>query len=332
MIHNSELRQDIVSGDWIVIAPKRAQRPEQFFPKKKRVATAVRGCPFEDPQASGHGDPFLLYSLRDEWAIQVVKNKFPAFSHVENGTCALHSMKGPYATVEGVGHHDLIITRDHRINFPQLDTSRVNLLFRAFQERYRMLASDSCSAYISLFQNWGPGAGASIYHPHFQIITLPIIPPDVQHSLEGSSAYFARNKKCVHCVMLEWEHLDARRIIFENDDAIVFAPFVSREPFELRVFPKAHSPYFEDASPELLAGVARALQEALLRITKCLRDPDYNFFIHTSPVHHKSSYHHYHWHIEVQPKISISAGFELGTGIEITAVDPDDAAAILKVK
>lgn len=328
--HHSELRQDLVSGDWIVIAPKRAHKPEQFFSSKKRVKAPIKGCPFEHPDPKLHGAPLLSYSEGDDVAVQIVRNRFPAFQHIHNGTCALHLMRGPYGVMEGVGHHDLVITRDHHTNFAHLSPARADLVFRAFQERYHMLAEDPCSAYVSIFHNWGSKAGASIYHPHFQIIALPIVPPDVEHSLEGSSRYFQRNRSCVHCAMLTWEHQEKRRIIFENDEAIVFAPFVSREPFELRVFPKTHSSYFEDATPRVRAAVAEALQHALRAIETNLRDPDYNFFIHTSPIQHKSSYHHYHWHIEIQPKISVSAGFELGTGIEITVVDPDEAATILK--
>ena len=123
-----------------------------------------------------------------------------------------------------------------------------------------------------------------------------------------------------------------KRIIYENKGAIVFAPFVSREPFELRIFPKKHSPYFENTLDIDLSYIADALQFALKRIEKKLDDADYNFFIHTAPLKNKKRYSHYHWHIEVLPKLNISAGFELSTGIEINVVDPDFAANILKHK
>jgi UDPglucose--hexose-1-phosphate uridylyltransferase len=326
---NSELRQDLVSGDWIVIAPRRAKRLHQLLVKKeKRKKAPIKDCPFENPQKSGHSQPILAYKNSNGWRVQVISNKYPAFVH--KNVCAHISRRGPYLTIEGVGHHDLVITRDHHKNFPHLDKSDANLVFRAFQERYRMLINDHCSAYISIFHNWGPKAGASIYHPHYQIISIPVIPPDINHSLSGSSQYFQKFKKCVHCVMIEWEKKIRRRIIYENKGAIVFTPFISREPFELRIFPRKHLPYFEDTPVKDLEMVVEALQKALMNIEKRLKDPDYNFFIHTAPILDKKKYKHYHWHIEIQPKISISAGFELGTGIEITVVDPDEAAKILK--
>jgi len=130
--------------------------------------------------------------------------------------------------------------------------------------------------------------------------------------------------------MIKWEKKIKHRIVFENKGAIVFTPFVSREPFELRVFPKKHLPYFEETSEGDFKFIVEALQQALAKIEKKLGDPDYNFFIHTAPVSGKKNHRHYHWHIEIQPKISVSAGIEIGTGIEITVVDPDEAAKTLR--
>ena len=121
-----------------------------------------------------------------------------------------------------------------------------------------------------------------------------------------------------------------KRIVYQNKDAVVFAPFVSREPFELRIFPKKHLPYFEDTDDVTMKHIVEALQKALLLLEVQLHDPDYNFFIHTAPLENKKKFGHYHWHIEIQPKTSIAAGFELGTGVEVNVVDPDDAAAMLR--
>lgn len=325
---NSELRQDLVSGDWIVIAPGRARKPKQFLKREKRIRSPIKNCPFENPQKSGHGISILAYPEPKNWRVQLIPNKYPALTHTDK--CANAFKKGPYSVIEGVGYHDLIITRDHHKNFAYLNQTEANLVFKIFQERYRMIMRDSCSAYVSVFHNWGPRAGASVYHPHYQMISIPVVPPDVGHSLSGSSRYFKKFKKCVHCVMINWEKKIKRRIIYENKKAIVFTPFISREPFELRVFPKKHFAYFEDTPAVDLKGIVEALQKGLIKMEKNLKDPDYNFFIHTAPILNKDKYHYYHWHIEIQPKISISAGFELGTGIEITVVDPDEAAKILK--
>jgi UDPglucose--hexose-1-phosphate uridylyltransferase len=130
--------------------------------------------------------------------------------------------------------------------------------------------------------------------------------------------------------MLDWEFKPKNRIIFENEGAVAVTPFFSREPFEIRIFPKRHLPYFEDTSDADMAFVVEALHFSLKKLAKNLNDPDYNFFIHTAPVKNKVSHQHYHWHIEIVPKTTIRAGFELGTGVEINIIDPDDAAKILK--
>lgn len=326
---NSELRQDLVSGDWIVMAPSRAKRPHDLIKKPvKRQRAPKIGCPFEDPQKSGNPEPYLIYPDKAHWQLQVLENKYPAISHQK--TCGILVERGPFSVFPPTGHHDLIITRDHNKNFSRLSPAEALMVFQAFQDRYLMIFNDSCLSYISFFHNWGPTAGASVYHPHYQMIALPVVPPDIQHSLAGSKRYFKENKHCVHCAMIEWEKRDKKRIVFENNGAIAFAPFVSRNPFEIRVFPKKHLPYFENSLDLDVKAVVAALQKALYRLEKNLGGPDYNFFLHTAPLKNKESYQHYHWHIEIYPKVTTRAGFELGTGVDINQVDPDTAAKLLR--
>jgi UDPglucose--hexose-1-phosphate uridylyltransferase len=334
----SQLRQDLVSGDWIVISSNRSKRPEELLKKIKiRKKQPKNKCLFEDLKNIGSGDPILVYPpyLKNEknhnfekWKVAIVKNKYPAFSHKE--ICPMGSKIGPYQVMDAVGYHELVITRDHDKNFSKLSLSEAGLVFKAFKDRYLMLLKDKCLEYISIFQNFGPSAGASIYHPHYQIIGLPVIPTDIRHSLNGSNNYFKKHKKCVHCEMINWELKCKNRIIFENEGAVAFAPFFSKEPFEIRVFPKKHLPYFEDTSDADMAFVVKALHYSLKKITKNLNDPDYNFFIHTASIKDKNKYGHYHWHIEIIPRTTIHGGLEFGTGLEINIVDPDDAAKILK--
>ncbi|MAF79691.1 galactose-1-phosphate uridylyltransferase [bacterium] len=338
---SSELRKDIVSGEWVVLAPGRAKRPDAFIKKIKRERVSKKDCPFEDPQTTNHGDPLLVYpkdalhstsrlNKRDKWRIQIIRNKYPAFRHERK--CIPAISRGPYEVMEGIGYHHLLLTRDHHRNYPRLSSSEAALVFLSFQEHYKDLARDKCVKYVSFFHNWGPKAGASVYHPHYQIMALPMIPPDVGRSLKGSQQYYNKHKKCVHCTILGWERKEKKRIIYETKNVIAFIPYISREPFEARIFPKKHSSYFEDASSKIVEEVSHALRLVLQRMERRLKDPDYNFFIHSAPTHRRDKFAHYHWHIEVLPKMSVYAGFELGTGIEVTVVDPDDAARLLKIK
>jgi UDPglucose--hexose-1-phosphate uridylyltransferase len=220
--------------------------------------------------------------------------------------------------------------RDHNTDLASVTSEEAVGVFQAFRERYQTMLQEDCISYVSMFHNWGASAGASLYHPHFQIISIPVIPPDIQHSLVGSHEYFKNHGKCGHCALVEWELKEGKRIIVENEHAIAITPFTSRTNFEIRVFPKRHLPYFEETPQSEIASVVHVLHQALGLMKKTLNDPDYNFFIHTSPIKDKEKYEHYHWHIEVVPKTNIDAGFELGTGIDIISVNPDDAAIMYK--
>jgi len=325
---NSELRQDPVSGDWIIFSPNRGKRPHDFIiktPKRKR--SPKKRCPFENPDATGH-ESIITYPNSHEWAVKVVENKYPAVTHKDK--CGVFVKRGPHGMVPGAGHHDLVITRDHDKNFAHLPKEAANLVFQAFRDRYLSLIDHPCIAYVSMLHNWGPTAGASIYHPHYQMLAIPVVPPDVSHSLSGSARYYRNNKKCVHDAMLDWDRKEKKRIIYENAGAVAVAPFVSRSPFEIRVFPKKHLPYFENTHDADIESVVEAAQFSLRKLEKNLGDPDYNFFIHTAPLHEKDKYRHYHWHLEILPRLSIRASFELGTGLDINTIDPEDAARILR--
>src|SRR3989344_763637 len=290
---DSEFRQDLVSGDWILIAPTRGRRPDQFKEKRAREKAPKKGCPLEVAGENGNGKLIFSWPTKKNWRLRVITNKYPVIT--PRKTKVLTKKKGPILVIDGVGYHEMVVTFDHDANFPKLNPVDALLVFQAFQSRYQKFSSDKNILYVSLMHNWGPTAGASIYHPHYQIVAIPLIPPD-----------------------------------FEHKHAIVFCPFVSREPFELRIFPKDHISFFENADEKSLRDVVEALQLSLKKLEGALGDPDYNFFIHTAPIKNGNRYEHYHWHIEVIPRTTISAGFELGTAIEINPLDPERAAAILK--
>ncbi len=340
MTASSELRRDLVTGDWIAVATARAKRPHAFILKDGSVKAEPKSlCPFENPQKSGNAEPLLLYrglssvrqlrhgKQKDGWELQVIPNKFPAFTPV--GQCPIPYKVGPYEVIDGRGFHEIIITRDHKKHLALFSRHEAENVIRAYQERYAALKNDSCVTYISIFHNHGKEAGASLVHPHSQLIAIPIVPTNVWRSISHSATYFRENKSCVHCEMIKWELKDKERIVFENEAFVAFCPFVSRTAFEIRIFPKKHVSHFDHFSSDHHGALADALRYSLKTLHKTLRNPPYNFFIHTAPVDHQE-YPHYHWHIEILPKTSIWAGFELGTGIEISTIKPENAAEFLR--
>lgn len=328
----SHLRQDLVTGDWVVIATGRGKRPDDFKKKEKQEKESLKNveeCLFCDPVASGQEEDVLIYTTGEgDWTLRIFPNKYPAFSR-PNGGRINHKEEGPYFWMDGIGYHEVIVTRDHFKHIGLMDPIWVAEILDAYQTRYLDLMNKKSVRYIEIFHNHGKGAGASISHPHSQLVAVPVISPYIQLELDGSEEYYRANKKCVFCDMVEWELSHKKRVVFENEDFVVITPFASRIAFEMWVLPKKHSPYFERISDEQKVTGGEALHEAIRRIGKVLDEPDFNFYLHTAPCD-GNDYPHYHWHIEILPKTSTWAGFELSTGIEVSAMEPEESAKYLR--
>lgn len=330
----SAFRKDIVSGGWILVAAGRRDRPGAEKTKgEKREIRPIENCPFEDPQKNGesavlwHAKPDIVSENIADWFLQVIANKYPVLT--PHKICPTQSASGPYEIMDGVGFHEVIITRDHEKSIADFSEGEINLILRSYIERISDIKKEECIEYVLIFNNYGPKAGASVFHPHSQLIALPIIPPDVSRSLAGSRSYFGKNGQCAHCAILDFELVDKSRIICENEDYIAICPFASHVSFEIRIYPRGHSAHFENIGQTSRHNLAAGLREVLSRLKKAMNDPDYNFFIHTAPTK-IDSMDHYHWHIEILPRTNIWAGIELGTGIEVVAVAPEEAARLLR--
>jgi len=325
----SELRQDLVTGDWVVIATGRSKRPEEFIVENRieEKEDPDKKCFFCFPEETGQEKDVLIYENGDDWSLRVFPNKYPAF--FQNGEKIEHSEEGPYFKMEGVGFHELVVTRDHKKPIPLLDKLNVAEILDAYQDRYINLMNQRGVNYIDIFHNHGKEAGASVAHPHSQIAAIPVISPYVKGELDGAENYWNANKECVYCTMSNWEVENKKRVIFENDEFVAFCPFSSRAAFEVWVMPKKHSPYFERISNDEKIACAEVFQKAMEKIYTALKDPPFNFYLHTAPCDGKD-YPHFHWHIEILPHTSTWAGFELSTGIEVSTIEPEIAAEYLR--
>lgn len=346
--HPSELRQDIVSKNWVVVAQGRGKRPLSYQGFKAAILKqSKKDCPFcnfdkqkntkaalvhplvpNDPyikELKKEGDPLPTWK-NEPYSIIDIFNKFPAFS---KDISFQEKQIGPYKVMSGYGYHEVIIPASHDKTYGQLPNGRVKEIIDVFQSRYLALAKEPHIDYISIIHNHRPEAGASIAHPHSQLFAIPVIPKDIRNSIHGSKKYFEEHGKCPHCEILEWERKEKSRVIYENNDFIAVCPFTSVVAFETRIYPKLHSPYFERIEEKEKINLAQALKFSLNKIYKALNDPPYNFFIHTAPAD-EQNHDHYHWHIEILPKVTIWAGFELSTGIEISTIEPEEAAKILR--
>ncbi len=334
----SELRYDIVSKDWVVIATGRARRPETFK-KERRIAEKVpkKLCPF--CQIEGQEIPTTVFlkgkrvslgpkgKVPKNWTVIVVPNKYPAF--LPSSQLNKRTEGSVYRAMNAVGFHEVVITRDHKIQMAQFSTKEVKEVIDVYQARYLELMGKKFVNHVSIFHNHGVEAGASIAHPHSQIVTTPLIDVDLKNALVNSKRYFKKHGKCIYCVMGEWERKVKKRIVFENKDFIVICPFASKSAFEVIVSPKKHRAYFERTTEKEKWQSAEALRIALSKLYKALNDPAYNFYLHTAPCDGKK-YDSYHWHWTILPKTSTWAGFEIGTRMEISTIEPEKAAAYLR--
>ena len=330
----SELRYDVVSEDWVAIATGRAKRPETFKKKTKKKKELSKPCPFcnietqEKPTLIfSKGKKVFSDSIPKDWSTIVIPNKYPAFTPSNS----LNKRKEGefYQIVDAVGFHEVLVTRDHKKHMAQFSVKEIKEVLDAYQDRYLDLMRYSFVNHVSIFHNHGAEAGASVVHPHSQIIAIPLIDVDLRRALSNSQKYFKKHKECIYCLMNDWEKKVKKRVVFENKHFLVICPFASKTAFQIIISPKKHLSYFEKITEEEKESLAEAFKKGLGKMYKGLNNPSYNFYLHSAPCDGKK-YDYYHWHWTILPKTALQAGFELGTQIEILTIKPEQAAEYLR--
>jgi len=336
----SELRKDVISGRWVIIASERSKRPDDFRPAAA-PATAEGATPFCPFCAGSEAKtPAEVFALRTPgtppdtpgWRVRVVPNKFPA---LERGQPPPRHPNILFPRLPGVGVHEVVIENpDHKLELADLPVNHLRDVLRVYQDRTRSIEEALHYQYVQIFKNKGKEAGASLSHPHSQIIATPVVPKRVKEKIYGAERAYRSFKGCFYCRTLEEER--GERLIFENAGFRVVAPFASRFPFEADVFPVRHSPFFTDVTGRELDDLAAALKTTLLKLKGVLSDPPYNFVLHQAPHPALSNKtwpelgRSFHWHLELFPILTRIAGFEWGTGFFINPVPPETAAGFLR--
>jgi UDPglucose--hexose-1-phosphate uridylyltransferase len=262
-----------------------------------------------------------------DWTFRVISNKFPAL-RIEGELEP--SGEGPFDRMNGVGAHEVVIEApQHDAALATMPVDAVADVLLAFRERMLDLKKDARFQYILIFKNHGEAAGASLEHPHSQLIATPIIPIMVTEELAGAAQYYEIKERCVWCDVIREERRRRRRVILDTDGFVVLAPFAPRFPFETWILPSRHGSAYEESGVDTLRALAGVLGSFLRRMNQTLNDPPFNFMLHTAPLHEPHR-EHFHWHLEVIPKLTRVAGFEWGSGFFINAVAPEDAANALR--
>jgi len=322
------LRQNIITQDWVVIAPGRARRPDDFIRPKSLPSKKNDSCPF-CIGSDGYKKQDVIHYHSDSDDVYVIDNKFPAFYEKKASTRSYYPEDGFYRERPSVGQHEVVIIKDHKQSLTKFPKSLTSEMFWAILERYNIIKEDDQVFSITPIYNHGPEAGASIDHPHAQIFASGIIANTVNREMDGAERYFGVNGICVYCDIIKHERKEKARIIYENDYFLAFAPFASRYPFEAWVIPKKHQSQFETSSRNEINEFADAAVEVLQRLEKVLPGLALNMYIRTLPTTLEDS-EYYHWYLEIAPRLTLFGGFELGSGVIINVVPPEKAVEYLK--
>jgi UDPglucose--hexose-1-phosphate uridylyltransferase len=326
-----ELRRDPVTGRWVIISTDRQKRPNDF--RVEHVTTIGREqCPFCPGREAMTPPEVLSYRQNGGapntagWQLRVVPNKFPALQ-VE-GTLDREG-EGMFDRMNGIGAHEVIIeTPDHDRPFAVMSEPEIERVLWAYRERILDLKKDFRLKHLLIFKNHGGAAGATLDHPHSQLIALPIVPEFVREELDGARQHFAAKERCVFCDMVQQELRDGRRIVQENADVVALAPYAPRFAFETWLLPKTHGSRFEQTPRHVSESLARLLKSVLQRLDRALESPPWNLVLHTAPATEEGDA--YHWHVEIMPRLTRVAGFEWGTGFYINPTAPEEAAKVLR--
>jgi len=324
-----ELRQNIITGEWVVIAPERAKRPTDYITADTVKVQSKMDCNFCEGK--------VAYNTRikkyDSKHIYITTNKYPAFVEIDNA-CSIKSYKTEddfYRARPSTGGNDVVVIKDHGLELPKFPKAVWVELLEAFKKRYSYFEKEKCVAYTMPIYNHGREAGASIEHPHAQIFASNIIPNIISREVHHTEKYFEHNGTCAFCDLINHEKKFARRILYENKYFIAFTFYAARFPFEVWILPKHHEGRFEEITNEKIGFLADALIDVFKKLDKTLNDPPLNFFIHNLP-NMISETEYYHWHIEIAPRITGYGGFEMGSGTIIDVFSPELAAKFLNKK
>ncbi len=325
-----QFRQNFITKEWVIIAPERSKRPDQFAKtaeKRKERPAHDPKCPFCPGNENQTPAPLYTKESAGEWLVRSVPNKFAA---VNPELSPVRKDVGKFLSADGFGRAEVIIESPrHDATLATMSAAEVRSVLECYKSRYSDLARDGKVDMITIFRNHGARAGTSLEHPHSQIIATPIVPPHVRQLTQYAILYHDTYGQCPHCVMLEEELKQKERIIYEGKHFVVFSLFASHTPFETRIIPKRHFSRFDSISGEEMDELSEVLRVTLKKIYVGLADPDYNLVVTSSPIS-DGEVHYDHCRLVIVPRLTTPAGFEIGSGIFINIMLPEECSKFLR--
>lgn len=325
----SELRQNPISGDWVIIASKRGKRPNDFKTNTDRQTLITDrpqhkdSCPFCTGNEKETPPEKYRIGTETAWQTRVCDNKFAALTDKEPLSC---DNKGLYRTVSGTGIHEVIIEHPHHnICTALMSENAVTQIIQSYHHRAHAAYANRHIHSVILFKNHGATAGTSLEHPHSQLIALPLVAPYIETRMLRSKQYFDTHQQCLMCAIAHEEIRYTKRLICETDHFISFIPYAALSPYHTWIFPKRHTASFLTITDYEIQDLARQLRTILRKFYFGLDNPDFNYVIRTLPDRGANEPFS-HWYLSIVPRMSYTAGFEVGAGIYINSSQPETSA------
>lgn len=317
----SELRLDWLRGRWVVLNPRRRARTEEFL-RRVPVGPTDGACPL-CPRADEEPALCEVNDERGRWLARVLANRYPV---IAGDTSFLVTQHGPtFLEGRGPGIHDVIVLGpDHDAGWDVLPDDHLRAVMGLLQDRVRQHARTPGLRYSQALVNWGREAGASLEHPHGQLLGLPFVPQDVELEKRRFSLF---KGNCLLCTLVAVEEAVGERIVGIDDEVAVISPYWAGSPYEMLVVPRRHEVGTHTAPKADLISVAIATKRTVAALRDTVGDVAYNIVFHSAPFEDAGTYH---WHVHLFPRITTAGGFELGTGIPVNVVAPEEAASQLR--
>jgi UDPglucose--hexose-1-phosphate uridylyltransferase len=334
----SQMRKDVFTGRWVIVAETDAVQPSDF--RFKPFVRKPAFCPFcETNEASTPPEVFAIrrpgsMANGPGWSVRVVPNSQPRLRvEGELGRRA----EGFHDLMNGVGAHEIIAeTPRHDRSLHELDPEEISDVIRAYVARIADLEGDKRMRYVLIFKNHGEGAGAhTIFHSISQLMALPVTPRSIKTKLMMARDYYVQKERCLYCDVLEQELNKQQRLVAQNSDFAAFTPFASRFPFELCVLPKSHNSAFCRISDSEIGNLAHILRDILQKLDSTLGPVPYSLslqnraFVRPRKGYWKTIEEDFHWHLEILPQVFRVTGFEWASGFFYNPVPPEIAAQCL---
>lgn len=325
----SEMRFNPITRDWVIVAPGRAGKPNDFrvAPKARAPRPAHRpDCPFCVGNEV-HNEILRANAPDGSWLARILPNKFPALS----GNGGPHRItRGSFRSMHASGTHEVVVEHPrHDLTLADMPPEHIASILRLYRDRYVALRANPVVESIIIFKNHGERAGTSLEHAHSQIAAASIVSPSLRGRLTEAARVFDEDGECIYCRVLHDELTDGARIIETSPHFVAFIPFAALSQYHLWIFPRRHASSYDSIREEEIDDLAKILSRVLRRLSNALGDPDFNFSLRSAPVSESVS-NYIHWYLAIIPRVSHVAGFELGSGMYMNSLCPEDAAENLR--